>query len=188
MRLNRNLLLLFIVCFGFQLNLRAQQPDTLKPISVDPELEAIFNNKTPKEYIIAGITVSGSKTFDSALLVSITGIAIGDKVYLPGGDLFSKAISSIWRQQYFDDATIYITRVDGKDIYIEINVTERARLGSFFFKGVKKTEEDDLKEKIGLSPNKVITENLRRTSIERIEKYYIDKGYMKIISLAPEVL
>ncbi len=70
----------------------------------------------------------------------------------------------------------------------DINVTERARLGSFFFKGVKKTEEDDLKEKIGLSPNKVITENLRRTSIERIEKYYIDKGYMKIISLAPEVL
>lgn len=180
MRLNRNLLLLFIVCFGFQLNLWAQQPDTLKPISVDPELEAIFNNKTPKEYIIAGITVSGSKTFDSALLVSITGISIGDKVYLPGGDLFSKAIASIWRQQYFDDASIYITKIDGKDIYIEINVTERARLGSFFFKGVKKTEEDDLKEKIGLSPNKVITENLRRTSIERIEKYYIDKGYMKI--------
>jgi len=180
MRLNRNLLLLFIVCFGFQLNLWAQQPDTLKPISVDPELEAIFNSKTPKEYIIAGITVSGSKTFDSALLVSITGISVGDKVYLPGGDLFSKAIASIWRQQYFDDATIYITRVDGKDIYIEINVTERSRLGSFFFKGVKKTEEDDLKEKIGLSPNKVITENLRRTSVERIEKYYIEKGYRKI--------
>ncbi len=180
MRLNRNLLLLFIVCFGFQINLLAQQPDTLKPTSVDPELEAIFNSKTPKEYVIAGITVSGSKTFDSALLVSITGISIGDRVYLPGGDLFSKAISAIWRQQYFDDAAIYITRVDGKDIYIEISVRERSRLGNFFFKGVKKTEEDDLKEKIGLSPNKVITENLRRTSIEKIEKYYVEKGFRKI--------
>ncbi len=180
MRLKRNLLLLFIVCFGFQLNLWAQQPDTAKPVSIDPELEAIFNSKTPKEYVIAGITVSGSRTFDSALLVSITGISIGDKVYLPGGDLFSKAILAIWRQQYFDDATIFITRVDGKDIYIEISVRERARLGNFFFKGVKKSEEDELKEKIGLTPNKVVTENLRRTSIEKIEKYYIEKGYRKI--------
>lgn len=186
MRLNRHLLLLFIVCFGFQINLWAQQPDTLKPISVDPELEAILSSKTPKEYIIAGITVSGSKTFDSALLVSITGISIGDRVYLPGGDLFSKAIASIWRQQYFDDATIFITKVDGKDIFIEINVTERSRLGSFYFKGVKKTEEDDLKEKIGLSPNKVITENLRRTSIEKIEKYYIEKGYRKVDVIVTE--
>ncbi len=180
MHLKRNLLLLFIVCFGFQLNLWAQQPDTTKPVSVDPELEAIFNSKTPKEYVIAGITVSGSKTFDSALLVSITGISIGDKVYLPGGDLFSKAILAIWRQQYFDDAAIFITKVDGKDIFIEISVRERARLGNFFFKGVKKSEQDELKEKIGLTPNKVVTENLRRTSIEKIEKYYIEKGYRKI--------
>lgn len=180
MRLTRKLILLLIVCFGFQPTLWAQQPDTGKPVSVDPELEAIFNSKTPREYVIAGITVSGSKTFDSALLVSITGIAIGDKVYLPGGDLLSKAVLSIWRQQYFDDAAIYITRVDGKDIYIEISVRERSRLGNYFFKGVKKGEEDELKEKIGLTPNKVITENLRLTSIEKIEKYYIEKGFRQI--------
>lgn len=159
----------------------AQQTDTTKkPVSVDPELEAIMNSKVPREYIIAGITVNGSKTFDSALLVSVSGIAVGDKVYLPGGDLFSKAIAAIWRQQYFDDATIYITKVDGKDIYIEISVTERARLGNFFFKGIKKGEEDELKEKVGLTPNKVITENLRRTSIERIEKFYSEKGFRQI--------
>jgi outer membrane protein insertion porin family len=180
MRLNRKLSLLLLLCVGLTLNLSAQQTDTTKPVSVDPELEAIMNSKVPREYIIAGITVSGSKTFDSALLVSITGIAVGDKVFLPGGDLFSKAITAIWRQQYFDDASIYITRVDGKDIYIEISVTERSRLGNFFFKGIKKGEEDELKEKVGLTPNKVITENLRLTSIERIEKFYTEKGFRKI--------
>ncbi|MFT3846371.1 MAG: POTRA domain-containing protein [Lacibacter sp.] len=180
MRLIRYFLLLLTVCFGFQINTWAQQTDTLPPTSVDPELEAIFNSKTPKEYIIAGIDVTGSKTYDSSLLVSITGISIGDRVYLPGGDLFSKAILAIWRQQYFDDAAIYIRKVDGKDIYIEINVRERSRLGNFFFKGLKKSEEDDLKEKIGLTPNKVITENLRRTSIEKIEKFFIDKGFRKV--------
>ncbi len=186
MRLNRTLLLLLLICSGFHFQVLAQQPDTIKPVSVDPELEAIMNSKVPREYIIAGITVSGSKTFDSALLVSITGLGIGDRVYLPGGDLFSKAISSIWRQQYFDDATIFITRVDGKDIYIEIAVTERSRLGNFFFKGVKKGEEDELKEKVGLTPNKVITENLRRTSIERITKFYTEKGFRQVDVLISE--
>ncbi|QNA44893.1 BamA/OMP85 family outer membrane protein [Lacibacter sediminis] len=180
MRLNRKLLLLILICSSVYLPAMAQQTDTTKPVSVDPELEAIMNSKVPREYIIAGITVSGSKTFDSALLVSVSGISVGDKVYLPGGDLFSKAIAAIWRQQYFDDATIYITKVDGKDIYIEINVTERARLGNFFFRGIKKGEEDELKEKVGLTPNKVITENLRRTSIEKIEKFYSDKGFRQI--------
>jgi outer membrane protein insertion porin family len=180
MRLNRKLLLLFLICSSVYLPSMAQQTDTTKPVSVDPELEAIMNSKVPREYIIAGITVSGSKTFDSALLVSVSGIAVGDKVYLPGGDLFSKAIAAIWRQQYFDDATIFITKVDGKDIYIEISVTERARLGNFFFKGIKKGEEDELKEKVGLTPNKVITENLRRTSIERIEKFYTEKGFGQV--------
>jgi outer membrane protein insertion porin family len=180
MRLNRKLLLLLLICSSVYLPAMAQQTDTTKPVSVDPELEAIMNSKVPREYIIAGITVSGSKTFDSALLVSVSGIAVGDKVYLPGGDLFSKAIAAIWRQQYFDDATIFITKVDGKDIYIEISVTERARLGNFFFRGIKKGEEDELKEKVGLTPNKVITENLRLTSIERIEKFYIDKGFGQV--------
>ncbi len=173
-----SLLFLWVLLLPFQVG--AQVSDTVKPVSVDPELEAIFTAKTPKEYTIAGITTSGSTTFDSALLISITGLSIGDKVFLPGGDLFGKAITAIWRQQYFDDAAIYITRVDGRDIYIEIAVKERSRLGSFFFKGVKKGEEDELKEKIGLSPNKVITENLRRTSIERIEKYYTEKGFRSV--------
>ena len=170
------ILLCFLTLSGS--NLFAQTvPDTTGPVSVDPELLAIFNSKTPKEYTIAGITVTGSKTFDSALLVSISGISVGDKVFLPGGDLFSRAITNIWKQQYFENAAIYITRVDGKDLYIELNVKERARLGSFFLKGVKKGEEDELKEKINLTPNKVITENLRRTSIERIEKFFIEKGF-----------
>jgi outer membrane protein insertion porin family len=172
------LLCCFTIAFS---SLHAQGvPDTTGPVSVDPDLLAIFNSKTPKEYIIAGITVTGSKTFDSALLVSISGITVGDKVFLPGGDLFSRAINNIWKQQYFENAAVYITRVDGRDLYIELSVQERARLGSYFIKGIKKGEEDELKEKINLTPNKVITENLRRTSVERIEKYFIEKGYRTV--------
>ncbi len=179
----RKLFLSFLICCGFFTGAYAQR-DTL-PISVDPELEAIFNAKVPKEYIIAGIQVSGAKTFDSSLLVSISGMNVGDKVVLPGGDLFSRVINNIWRQQYFEDVAIYLTAVDGKEIWVELVVQERSRLGSYSIKGIRKGEEEELKEKIGLSPNKVITENLRMTTVEKIEKFYIDKGYRQIqVSIA----
>lgn len=180
MRLKHFLPILLVLSVLTNTGLLAQVSDTTKPTAIDPELEAIFKSATPKEYTIAGITITGSKTFDSALLVSIAGITVGDKVYLPGGDLFSRVINNIWRQQYFEDAAVYITRVDGRDLYIEINVKERARLGSFSFKGIRKGEEDELKEKLNLNPNKVITENLRRTSIERIDKFFVEKGYRTV--------
>jgi outer membrane protein insertion porin family len=154
-----------------------QNPDTIPSVSVDPELEAIFTSKVPREYTIAGISTKGSAAFDTDLLISISGIAVGDKVYLPGGDMFAKAILALWKQQYFDDAAIHITRIEEKNIFIEIYVKERSRLGSFYFKGIRKGEEDELKDKIGLTPNKVITENLRKRALEVITKYYVDKGF-----------
>ena len=165
----------------------SQLKDTV-PVSIDPELEAIYNSAVPKEYTIVGITTSGSQSFDADLIISIAGIAIGDKVYLPGGDLFSKAIQSLWKQQYFDDAAVYITKIEDRKIHIEISVKERARLGAFSFKGIRKGEEDELKDKVGLTPNKVITENLRKRATEVITKHYIEKGYRNIkvrISDAP---
>jgi hypothetical protein len=51
---------------------------------------------------------------------------------------------------------------------------------NFFFKGIKKMEEDELK-KVGLI-KQVITENLRRTSIEN-RKFYSDKGSCKLMSI-----
>jgi outer membrane protein insertion porin family len=178
------LLRLFSIAASFvlllQLSAKAQLQDTTKPVSVDPELEAIFTAKTPKEYTIAGITVTGPTIFDSALLVSISGITIGERVFLPGGDLFSRAITNIWKQQYFDDAIIYITGINGRDITIEIYVKERSRLGNFTFTGIKKGEEDELKDKVGLQPNKVITENLRLTSVESIRKFFTEKGFRAV--------
>ncbi|MFY7879513.1 MAG: BamA/OMP85 family outer membrane protein [Lacibacter sp.] len=178
MRIYRSFFVFFLI--AIQAHAYAQFNDTIVPVSVDPQLEAIFTAKTPKEYRIAGVRVTGSQSFDSSLLLSISGISLNDKVYLPGGDLFSKAIHSIWRQQYFDDVTIYLTKVEDENLYIEIQVKERVRLGNFYFSGIRKSEQDDLKEKIGLVPNKVITENLRINSIERIQKYFIEKGYKAV--------
>ncbi|MEO6917114.1 MAG: hypothetical protein ABI151_17090, partial [Chitinophagaceae bacterium] len=39
----------------------AQQVDTSKPMQTDPALLELSTQKTPKEYNIAGITITGSK-------------------------------------------------------------------------------------------------------------------------------
>src|SRR5579862_914251 len=155
----------------------AQVTDTTHPVSVDPELIALSNSKTPKEYIIGGIKVVGTKYLDESLLISISGLTVGDKVSIPGSDNFSKAINNLWKQNLFANVQIYFTKLEGNTIYLEIDVTERPRLSSFNFKNVSKSEADDLTPKTGLIKGRVVTENMKRSAIEAIQKYFADKGF-----------
>jgi outer membrane protein insertion porin family len=63
------------------------------------------------------------------------------------------------------------------EIDVEIDVVERPRLSKFNFLGVKKSETDELSGKTGLTPNRVITENMKITAVEGIKKFYADKGF-----------
>src|SRR4028119_1148010 len=98
----------FILSFCVLLTAAANAQDTTKPTSVDPELEAIENARVPKEYTIRSIKVTGLNYLDSSIVRSISGIQVGDKMMLPGGDIFSKAISNLWRQRLFSNIQIYI--------------------------------------------------------------------------------
>ncbi|MBS1576984.1 MAG: outer membrane protein assembly factor [Bacteroidetes bacterium] len=158
----------------------AQETDTTKPTSVDPRLLEWQDAKTPKEYTISHIAVTGIKYLDTSIVLSISGLQVGDKVNHPGGNNFSKAISNLWRQKLFSGVQIYVTAIDGDKISIELNVQERARLGNFKFIGAKKSEADDLTTKIQLTKQTIITENTRRRAIEVITKFYADKGYKNV--------
>lgn len=167
-----------IVIFFSALSLHAQ--DSTRPVSVDPNLLALQNARIAKEYTIAGIQLTGVRFLDTSIVMSIANIQLGDKVLIPGGDLFSKAIQNLWRQKLFSDIQIYITKVEGDNIWIEINVTERPRLASFKFVGARKSEEEDLQTKTALVKQTIITENMRRRAVEVITKYYTDKGFKNI--------
>ena len=175
--LRTTLFLVVIICSVPALH---AQEDTSKPTSVDPNLLALENARIPKEYTIAGINLTGVHYLDTSIVLSIANIQVGEKVLIPGGDLFSKAIQNLWRQKLFSDIQIYITRVQADDVWIEISVTERPRLGNFKFEGAKKSEVDDLQGKIGLVKQTIITENMRRRAVEVITKYYTDKGFKNI--------
>ena len=132
-------LFLLLAATCFQVNAFAQIPqgfpDTTRPTSIDVNLENLFSQKVPQRYKVANIIVTGNKFFDQALLISIANINIGDEIMIPGGDQFARAISNLWKQNYFSNVEVYVTKVESKNIYLEIEVTERPRLASFIFKG-----------------------------------------------------
>lgn len=158
----------------------AQEPDTIKPTSVDPRLMEWQDAKAPKEYIISHISVTGIRYLDTSIVLSISGLQVGDKINHPGGNNFSKAISNLWRQKLFSGVQIYVTAIEGDKISIELSVQERARLGNFKFIGAKKSEAEDLTTKIQLTKQTIITENTRRRAVEVITKFYADKGYKNV--------
>lgn len=151
------------------------------PNSVNVELENIFNSKNPKRYILSHIVVTGS-SFDPNLIISISGLAIGDKITLPGGDEFAKAITNLWKQNLVSDVEVYLTQLTGDSLSIEFHVTDRPVLASYKFKGISKTEADDIAPKLDLAKGKVtrVTEGFKVNATSVIEKFYIDKGFRNV--------
>jgi outer membrane protein insertion porin family len=152
--------------------------DSVTQINV--KLINIFTQKTPSKYKIRSIKVVGNENFDENLLLSLSTLNIGDEVSIPGGDNFAKSIHKLMDQNYFSDVSIYLTDLVGKEIDVEINVTERPRLSKFTFIGTKKSDLDELSGKTGLTPNRVVTDNMKITAIEGIKKYYAEKGFQDV--------
>lgn len=131
----------------------------------------------PKEYTIAGVTVTGTEFLDNDLLITVSGLTVGEKIQVPGGDKVSKAIRNLWKQDLFSDISISATRFLGDKIFLNIHVEERPRLSKYNFKGIKKSEAQDLSDKVGLVKSRVVTDATKKEAIVRIQKYYFEKGF-----------
>lgn len=134
---------------------------------------------TPKTYEIGGITFEGAENFDTRVIQLVAGLQVGDRVKLPG-DKISGAVENLWKQGMFEDVQIRLTRTQGNIAFLKIVLKERPRLDKFSFTGVKKGEADKLREQIKMTTGDVVTENLLRTSSNKIKTYYIDKGYTRV--------
>ena len=146
-------------------------------IAIGNEDEFSLDYNKPKQYEIGGITISGIKFLDSYALIKLTGLEVGDKIQVPG-DKISGAIKKLWVQGLFDDIQINVTKVDGELIFFDIALKERPRLSRFSFSGIKKSEADEIRERIKLVSGKVVNDNLINNTKNSIEKYYTEKGYL----------
>ncbi|MBP5710093.1 MAG: outer membrane protein assembly factor BamA [Bacteroidales bacterium] len=135
-----------------------------------PASEIDYSN--PKTYEIGGITFSGTANFDLRRLP----FGVGDKVEIPG-DKISQAIKSLWNTGLYEDISVNITKIVDKTVFLDIYLEERNRLSAFTFSGSKKSEEDDIREKINIAQGNIVNDNMKNTCTNIIKNFYKEKGY-----------
>lgn len=147
-------------------------------LSQDVEVPNDFNLSytNPDVYTLEDVKVKGAKFLDASTIASISGLRIGGNIKIPG-DNIQNAIHKLWEQGFLEDVKINILSVTGKNIVLEIEVTERPRLSGFEFKGIRKGETEDLKGKIKLIKGKIVTEAIRKNTQDIIKRFYLEKGF-----------
>ena len=135
----------------------------------------------PKTYEIGGITYTGVQNFDTRLLF----FKVGDQIEIPGEQI-SKSIKNIWKAGLYEDVEVTLTKVVDNIAFINIHLTERNRLVAFGFRGIKKNQETELRDRIKLSQGNIVNDNMIQTCVNVIKKYYVEKGFYNC-AIKPEI-
>ena len=139
--------------------------------------EISIDYNTPKEYTIGGITVSGVLYLDNNVLIMLSGLTVGDKIQIPGNKI-TESVRKLWEQGLFEDVKISISKVVDNQVFLTIYLKERPKLSRFSFIGIKKSDADNIREKIHLVKGDYVTDNLIMRTDNLIKKYYTDKGFL----------
>ena len=150
--------------------------DATAQIQVGNDLSEI-DYSFPREYEIGGITVTGVEYVDPAVVVMLSGLRVGMTVKVPG-DKITQAIKNLWEQGLFEDIQITQTQRVGGKIFLNIDMKERPRISKFSFKGVKRSEAEELRKKINITRGDVATEHTYTKTSGIIKNYYANKGYL----------
>ena len=130
----------------------------------------------PLKYKVAGVTIVGTEFTDAQAIKLFSGLEEGKEIMVPGDEI-TEAVRKLWKQKLFKDIQIQVAEIRGSEIYLVIQVKEMERLGTFRFEGVKKSEADNIREKLDLRSGRVCDENLKMTSKNSILDFYVDKGF-----------
>lgn len=154
-------------------SLTLAQDSALKAQPVVPPIEYTLQRRT---YEIAGITVSGADNYEDFVLIGFSGLAVGDRIEVPGEQI-TKSIRRFWKQGLFSDVKILATKIEGNKIWLDINLKQRPRISELTYNGLKKSEREDVEVKVGLSKGNQLTPNAIDRTKTVIRKYLEEKGF-----------
>ncbi|MEO5912499.1 MAG: outer membrane protein assembly factor BamA [Pelobium sp.] len=169
------LIIIFLSTLAFQ-GFSQSKPQVLRSSSAEKTGDELdFMN--PKEYTIAGVTISGVQYLDQSVLITISKLSVGDRILVPG-DVTSSAVKNLWAQGLFDDVSLQVSKIEGDSIYFNIDLLERPRVARIDIIGLGKSETADIKEKLNNQKGKIVNENLSNNINSIITKYLYEKGYL----------
>lgn len=130
----------------------------------------------PVTYRLAGLRVTGVTGYEDYVLTGISGLAVGQKIEVPGTAI-SDAVKRYWKHGLFSDVSISADSIVGEDIYLNIHLKTRPRVSTINYNGISKKEKEDMESKLGLLKGGQITPNMIDRAKVLAKKYFEDKGY-----------
>ncbi len=140
---------------------------------VNPEISYTGN---PRSVKIGGLTVTGVEGYEDYMLVNISGLSVGQSISLPGNEI-TDAVKRYWRHGLFSDVSIGADSLVSDKVYLHIYLKTRPRVSTINYIGIKKSEREDMEQKLGLLKGAQITPNMIDRAKKLAKKYFDDKGF-----------
>lgn len=161
---------------GFIILATALLMSSLMPLKAQEQTKPSVVYGRSQKYEIGGIAVEGVNDYEDYILIGISGLTIGETVELPGEEI-TNAIKRYWKHGLFSAVKIEADSIVDEKVYLKISLAMRPRVSQININGVKKSEQEDLEEKIGLVRGNQITPNMENKAEIIIKKYFSDKGF-----------
>ena len=129
------------------------------------------------KYTVEDITVSGNTSFNKSTIVTFSGLRKGQEIIVPG-EKTSNAIKKLWNSNLFSDVNLYVTKVEGNAIFLEIEVKELPTLNEVRITGIRKGKHEDIIKENKLTKGVKVTENLLTTTKNYLNNKYAKDGYL----------
>ena len=125
--MKKNLLIIYLLLLTgvaeAQIRLGQSRYTSQEPVNI---IDLSYAN--PKKYRIAEIEAVGLNTLDETAIISLAGLRVDDQITVPG-DAISGALKKLWGQGIIGDVKILVTKIEGDDIYLLLDLTRRGVKG-----------------------------------------------------------
>ncbi len=145
-------------------------------VSVVFAQESAYSPESGKIYFLGDVNVVGDVSYNPQTVITFSGLQKGQKIWIPGEEV-SSAIKKLWKLGLFDDVNVYINRIEGDSVYLDLKINELPKLSDAKINGLKKGKRESLLKDLDLKKGKIVNENLVRTTKNYIENKYKKDGY-----------
>jgi outer membrane protein insertion porin family len=123
--------------------------------------------------IVTAIGVKGLKRIEEGSIKAKVSQKIGEPL---SQEKTTEDIKTIYKMGYFDDVKVEIEPFEG-GIKVIFVVKEKPTIVKVEFQGNKKYKDEDLKDKIALTPGAISDVTLINDNAGKLKKFYEDEGY-----------
>jgi len=131
---------------------------------------------TPRTVTIGGINVSGVEGYEDYVLTGISGLSVGQQIDLPGSAI-TDAVRRYWRHGLFSQVSVSVDSIIADKAWLHFTLRVRPRVSTINYVGLKKSEREDMEQKLGLMKGSQITPNMIDRAKILAKKYFDDKGF-----------